>query len=376
MQLIKALVLEDYNQSPRIECVELEDPGPREVHVSIHAAGVCHSDWHVVTGTLPLPVPMVLGHEASGTVTAIGPAVSRVRPGDRVVISWIPACGQCFWCVNGQFELCESANHGAVHGELTSGSGRLKWRGSPLYPFSLAGTLAEAVVVPESATTLIPPDMPWDEAALLGCAVQTGVGAAIRSPIQPGDTVVVIGLGGVGQNVVQGARIRGAARIIAVDPVSWKREWARQFGATDVIDPEADNPLNAILDLTHNRGADVAFEVVGQPELIALAFNSVRRGGTAVVVGVPAPHHDVTLNAFALPSQEKTLTGSWYGGSYPPRDVPRLIQLWQQGKLLLSPLITRHYRLEDAPVALRDLIQGRIIRGMVWPSSEQEHPPS
>ncbi len=364
-ELIAALVVRDYGERPRVERVSLSPPRAGEVRVQIRTSGICHSDLHAISGTLPLPMPIVLGHEASGVVTRIGPGVGRVKPGDRVVVTWIPSCGRCFWCVNGQPELCEEANRGSVEGTSTDGDSHLSWQGEPLYPFSWAGTLADAVVVPESAVIPIAADVPWDEAALLGCAVQTGVGAALHSPIRAGDTVLVIGLGGVGQNIVQGARIAGAARILAMDPVAAKRELALTLGATDAIDPAADDPLTAVLDLTGDRGVDVAFEAVGQPDLIALAFNAVRRGGTAVAVGVPSPELDLTVNAFAFPSQEKTLTGSWLGGSYPPRDIPRLIELWRSGRLQLSPLLSRPFRLSEAPAALDALAHGQILRGIV-----------
>ena len=364
-ELIAALVVRDYGERPRVERVSLSPPRAGEVRVQIRTSGICHSDLHAISGTLPLPMPIVLGHEASGVVTRIGPGVRRVKPGDRVVVTWIPSCGRCFWCVNGQPELCEEANRGSVEGTPADGDSHLSWRGEPLYPFSWAGTLADAVVVPESAVIPIAADVPWDEAALLGCAVQTGVGAALHSPIRAGDTVLVIGLGGVGQNIVQGARIAGAARILAMDPVAAKRELALTLGATDTIDPAADDPLTAVLDLTGDRGVDVAFEAVGQPDLIALAFNAVRRGGTAVAVGVPSPELDLTVNAFAFPSQEKTLTGSWLGGSYPPRDIPRLIELWRSGRLQLSPLLSRPFRLSEAPAALDALAHGQILRGIV-----------
>lgn len=364
-ELIAALVVRDYGERPRVERVSLSPPRAGEVRVQIRTSGICHSDLHAISGTLPLPMPIVLGHEASGVVTRIGPGVRRVKPGDRVVVTWIPSCGRCFWCVNGQPELCEEANRGSVEGTPADGDSHLSWQGEPLYPFSWAGTLADAVVVPESAVIPIAADVPWDEAALLGCAVQTGVGAALHSPIRAGDTVLVIGLGGVGQNIVQGARIAGAARILAMDPVAAKRDLALTLGATDAIDPAADDPLTAVLDLTRDRGVDVAFEAVGQPDLIALAFNAVRRGGTAVAVGVPSPELDLTVNAFAFPSQEKTLTGSWLGGSYPPRDIPRLIELWRSGRLQLSPLLSRPFRLSEAPAALDALAHGQILRGIV-----------
>lgn len=366
MPTIRALVLEDYGMDPIVTDITIDPPGPSDVAVRLIASGVCHSDWHAVTATLPLPVPMVLGHEGSGVVEAVGEAVTRVHPGDHVVLHWVPMCGTCYWCRHGQPELCEEANYGAVHGAMRAKAPHLHWKNAPLYPFSLTGTLAERAVVPENGVTRIPEAMPWDEAALLGCAVLTGTGAAFHAPIRQEDTVLVVGLGGVGQNIVQGARIQGAGRIIAVDPVAWKRSLALRLGATHALDPLDTDPLTAVLALTGDRGVDVAFEAVGRPELLALAFNACRRGGTAVSVGVPAPHEDITLNAFAFVSQEKTLTGSWYGGSYPPRDIPRLIGMWREGTLQLRPLITHAYTLDQAPVAFQHLLDGTSLRGVVW----------
>jgi S-(hydroxymethyl)glutathione dehydrogenase/alcohol dehydrogenase len=364
---IRALVLADYDEVPQVESVMLRGPGPGEVRVAIRSSGVCHSDLHALSATLPLPVPMVLGHEASGVVLETGPGVTGVTAGSPVVVTWVPACGHCFWCVSGQPELCEEANRGAVQGTGREGTTHLSRGEEELYPFSWAGTLAEQVVVPEAAVVALPVDMPWDEAALLGCAVQTGVGAAFHAPVGPGSSVLVVGLGGVGLNIIQGARIMGATAIIGADPVRAKREAALALGATQVVDPGATDTLSAVLALTQDRGVDVAFEAVGSPDLLQMAFNAVRRGGTAVAVGVPAPHLELTLNAFSFPSQEKTLTGSWLGGSYPPRDVPRLARLWESGALRLAPLISAPYTLEDAPQALRDLAEGRVIRPVVHP---------
>ena len=363
---MEALLLPDYGADPVVTTVELTPPGPGEILVRVVVSGVCGSDVHAVNGTLPLPVPLVLGHEGAGLVEEVGEGVTRVAPGDRVVLHWIPSCGECFWCRHDQPELCEAANHGAVHGALPSRSSHLSWQGDEAYAFSMTGTLARYAVVPESGLTPIPDDIPWDEAALLGCAVLTGTGAAFRSPVSAGDAVLVIGLGGVGQSIVQGARIAGATRIIAVDPVPFKRATALTLGATMVVDPEVTDPLDAVLALTDDRGVDVAFEAVGRPDLIALAFNAVRKGGTAVAVGVPAPNEEVTVNAFAFPSQEKTLTGSWYGGAHPALDVPRLLNLWRRGELRLKPLLTRSYDLADAAQAVRDLADGVLVRGAVW----------
>ncbi len=364
-RLIRAAILPDYDQPIEVTTVTLDAPQHGEVLVRLVAAGVCHSDGHVVTGHLPLPTPIVLGHEGAGVVEEVGMGVTHLRPGDRVMVSWIPACGHCWWCVNGQPELCEQANTSAVSGERPDGSTRLHWHNAPLYPFSSAGTWAEAAVVPATSVVPIPDHLPYAEAALLGCAVQTGVGAALRSPLRPGDTVAVIGCGGVGLNIIQGARIRGASTILAVDPAAENRELALIMGAHHAINPAQEDALTAVLDLTDDRGVDVAFEAVGQPELIALAFAAARRGGTAIAVGVPTPNATVSVNAFAFASQEKTLTGSWFGGSYAPRDVPRLIALWERQQLQLTSLIRRQYSLDAAGEALYQLLHHPAGRNLI-----------
>lgn len=365
---IRAAVLPDYGQPIEIADVEIEPPGPTEVLVEMRASGVCRSDWHAIRGQLPLPVPLVLGHEGAGIVREVGVNVDRVKVGDRVVLSWIPSCGHCTYCVNGQPELCDQANDAAVDGTLPSGHTRVHWRSKPVSVFSTTGTLADMAVVSVNSVVPIPAAMPFEEAALLGCAVQTGVGAALHSPIKPGDSIAIIGAGGVGLNIIQGAKILGATEILVVDPSYPTHDLARAFGATHIINPDTDNALLAILDLTNDRGVDVGFEAVGNAELLALAFNAVRKGGTAVAVGVPAPNDAITLNAFAFVSQEKTLTGSWYGASYPMRDIPRLCTLWNSGQLRLSPLIQRRYALKEVAQAFEDLAQARGGRSViVWP---------
>lgn len=363
---ISAAVLFDYGRPVEVSTLSLGDPGAGEVLVEMRASGVCHSDWHAVTGHLPLPLPLVLGHEGAGVVRAVGPGVSRVVPGDRVILSWLPACGQCARCLDGQPELCQRANDVAVNGELLTGTTRLMTTdGAAASVFSSTGTLADFVVVSEASAIPIPAAMPFEEAALLGCAVQTGVGAAFHAPIRPGDAVLVVGVGGVGLNIVQGARIRGAARIIAVDPSEANRQLARELGATEVVNPVDGNPLLAILDLTGDEGVDVAFDAVGRADLLALAFNAARKGGTAVAVGVPEPNESVELNAFAFVSQEKTLTGSWYGSGFPPRDIPRLGALWQAGLLRVAPLIQRRYSLRDVNRAFDDLVAAKGGRSVI-----------
>lgn len=362
---MRAAVAVEYGDPVRVEQVELAPPEAGEVLVEMKAAGICRTDWHVLRGALPLPVPMVLGHEGAGIVREVGPGVVAPRVGDAVVCSWVGACGRCRRCLGGQPELCERANQAAVDGTLTGGHFRTFWHGKPIATFSATGTLAEWVVVSEQNVVPISRQMAWEEAALLGCAVQTGVGAAFHAPMAMGDTVLVIGAGGVGLNIVQGSRLRGASAIFAADPSSAARGLALELGATEVIDPDAEDLLTAVLDRTRDEGVDVAFEAVGRPDLIATAFAAARRGGTAIVVGVPEPHQAIDLNAFAFVSQEKTLTGSWYGGGHPGRDLSRLLRLIGSGQLKVAPLIRRRYTLEEVGMAFRTLADGEGGRSVV-----------
>lgn len=370
MTKVRALVLREVDVPPEVEVLDLDGPGPGEVQVEIRASGVCRSDLHVLDGVLPLPLPIVLGHEASGVVTAVGPGVTEVTVGTAVVISWIAPCGQCFWCREGQTELCQWAQETSVRG--VAGGRRTPFLSGnhPVYPFTQAGTLAESTVVPVSAVTPIPPGTPWAVAALLGCGVLTGIGAAWNAPVRPGDTVAVVGGGGVGLSILQGALLAGACFVAVVESVAWKRDLAWQMGAGYVMDPAEGQPLDALLTLTDGRGVDVAFDAVGGRDTLALAFNAARRGGKAVAVGVTAPHEEITLNAFAFPSGEKTLTGSWYGSAKPRRDIPRLLNLWRHGRLQLDPLVSHRDGMESAPGALDDLASGRVVRAVVWPQGQ------
>ncbi|HVB09051.1 MAG TPA: Zn-dependent alcohol dehydrogenase [Bacillota bacterium] len=366
---VRAVVLREYGEPVRVERLRLLPPGPGEVRVRIAASGVCHTDLHVVTGDLPLPLPMVLGHEGAGVVEAVGPGVTTPAVGQTVVVSWMPSCGECFWCATGRPDLCERAAYAAARGILPGGGTRwLDQQGEPVYQFSAAGTMAEAAVVPAACALPVPADVPPTSAALLGCSVLTGTGAALRTGrVRPGEQVAVFGAGGVGLQVIQGARIAGATRIIAVDRLPERRAMALRLGATDAVDPSEVDPVLAVLDLTGGRGADCAIEAVGTPETIAAAFNSARRGGRAVVVGVCPPAADVCINAFALPSQGKTITGCWYGESDPARDLPDLVEHYRAGRLRLDELVTRRFALEEAQAAFAAMTSGASPRAVLVP---------
>jgi S-(hydroxymethyl)glutathione dehydrogenase/alcohol dehydrogenase len=361
-----ASVLADYGQLGE-EFLELDDPGPGEVAVRMRAAGVCHSDYHVFSGDLPLPTPMVLGHEGAGEVLSVGPGVTSVRPGDLVVLSWLPACGRCAFCLTGRPELCRVPATAAEHGTLPGG--RTPFRragGEPVYQFSLTGAFAEVTVVPEAGVVRLPPGTDLEAAALLGCSVLTGTGAVWRTAgVRPGEAVAVFGAGGIGLNVLQGATLVSASPRIAVDVSDQRLEAARAFGATHVVHAERRSALDAILELTGGEGVDAAFEAIGRPETIAAAFNATRPGGRAVVIGVAPPHVEVALNAFAFPSQEKTLTGCWYGQSSPARDVPPLLRLHAEGRLQLRPLVSGRYGLARLGEAFGAMLDGSVNRALI-----------
>ena len=364
---VAAAVLADYEEL-RVERLELDAPGPGEVLVRLRAAGVCHSDYHVFTGDLPLPTPMVLGHEGAGVVEAVGAGVRAVAPGDAVVLSWLPACGRCPRCLAGRPELCRVPALAAEHGTLPDG--RLPFRrpgnGEPVYQFSLTGTFAERTVVPEAGVVRLPPGTDLEAAALLGCSVLTGTGAAWRTAaLRPAESVAVFGAGGVGLNVLQGARLVAAFPRIAVDVHADRLAAARAFGATHVVDASSASAVDAVLDLTEGEGVDAAFEVVGRPETMAQAFNVTRPGGRTVVVGVAPPNAEIALNAFAFPSQERTLVGCWYGQSSPARDIPPLLRLHQAGLLQLHGLISRRYSLAQLPQAFEAMLSGAVNRALL-----------
>jgi NDMA-dependent alcohol dehydrogenase len=341
----QAAVLYDYNQPLSIETVELASPTDDQIVVRVAATGVCHTDLSVLRGALPYPPPVVLGHEGAGVVEEVGRAVSGLRPGDHVVLSTIPACGRCHYCGLGQPHLCDRDLNAAMAGQQIG----FHRDGVDIARFCGLGSFAGRIVVSADAAIRIDDDIPLERACLVGCAVVTGVGAAINTArVQPGDTVAVFGCGGVGLNVIQGAALAGAARIIAVDVVAPKLEAARRFGATDVLDVRGvDESSDEVRALTNGLGVDIAFEAIGAPAVIRQAFLSTRRGGKAVVVGVAPFGAEVTLPACMLPLDERSLVGSLYGSANMKRDVPRLLDLYRRGRLKLDELVSREIPLTE-----------------------------
>lgn len=350
------------------EDVEVAPPGPGEVRIKTGASGVCHSDLSVQNGTIPLPTPIVLGHEGAGTVVEVGDGVTNVEPGDHVVLSFVPSCGECYTCRRGQNYLCEKSQM-AVMGGLLDGTTRLSSNGAPLFQMAMCGTFSDETIVPAISVVKIDKDIPLKVAALIGCGVLTGVGAALNTAsIREGDTVAVLGCGGVGLNVIQGAVIAGASEIIAIDTFDSKLDMAKSFGATATVKAGegGTDPVAAVMDLSGGRGADVTFEVIGLGPTMEQAVNMARTGGEVVLVGVP--RMDVMLNlpaAFTFLYLNKSIKGCWYGSSVVQRDVPKLLGLYQEGRLKLDELISREIAVDGINGAFEAMQTGEVARSVV-----------
>jgi S-(hydroxymethyl)glutathione dehydrogenase/alcohol dehydrogenase len=363
---MKAAICYERNQPVRVEEVSLEGPRRDEVRVRLVATGVCHSDWSLVTGILPARLPCVLGHEGAGVVEEIGEGVVGLAPGDKVVLAWVTPCGRCFYCRLAKPHLCEVGERINKTNRMPDGTTRVRKDGVDLNVFSAIGTMAEAAVVPAAAAVKLPPDAPLDKCALLGCAVTTGVGAVFNTAqVAPGSSVAVFGAGGVGLNVVQGAAIAGAERIVAVDAQAGKLELAVKFGATDVVDARSADPVEAIRALTGGRGCDYVFEAIGNKRTVEQAYEATRKAGTCVVIGLGSIKESISLNLFFLPLLEKRLLGCWYGSADVHRDIPRLLALYRAGKLKLDALVTRTYPLERINEAFADMNSGANARGVI-----------
>jgi NDMA-dependent alcohol dehydrogenase len=361
----RAVVCRELNQPVVVETVEVESPHRDEVMVKIGACGVCHSDFSATNGTIPLPPPLVLGHEAAGVIEEVGEGVREVAVGDSVVIAWVPMCGRCRYCTVGRPALCDVGLRTGT--TLPDGTHRFTDAdGRPLNHFAGVGVMAEYATVHKDSVVVIGADVPLDKAALVGCAVMTGVGAALNTAkVEAGSSVVVFGAGGIGLNVIQGAALAGADAIIAVDLEDKKLELAQSFGATHVINPGREgDPLKRIRELTRG-GADYGFECIGLGATIEQTYAAIGKGGTAVVVGVAGPTETVTLGAFTIPFTEKTLTGSMYGSGRPRVDFPRLLSLYKAGRLKLDELVTSTYGIEEAPRAFDDMRAGLNARGVI-----------
>lgn len=361
----KAVVCREWNKPVVVEEVTVESPRRGEVMVKIAACGVCHSDLSATNGTIPMPPPTVLGHEAAGTIVEVGEGVSELTVGDPVVISWIAICGKCRYCVMGRPALCDNGQRAAM--TLPDGTRRVKDKsGNELNHFAGVAVMAEYATLPVENIIKIDASVPLDKAALVGCAVMTGVGAAINTAkVEPGSSVAVFGAGGIGLNVIQGAALAGASTIIAVDMADKKLEMAQQFGATHVVNPSSDGDAVQKIIALSGGGADYAFEAIGLPATIQQTYACVRKGGTAVVVGVAKMMDQVQLGAFMMPFQEKVLTGSMYGSARPSTDFPRLLDLYKAHRLKLDELVTATYKIEDINRAFDDMQHGVNARGVI-----------
>ena len=360
---MKAALLEAPGQPLHVcDDLEIAEPGPGQVRVRVSHCGVCRSDLSIVDGTFPSSLPIVLGHEAAGVVEDVGPHVEGLAPGDPVVLSACPPCGSCYWCVRGEASVCVNTL-GIQTNTFPDGSTGLSRGGERVYRGLNLAAFAEYVVCPASGAVKISADVPLEIACLIGCAVQTGVGAVLNTArVEEGATLLVMGLGGVGLSVVQGARLAGAARILASDPLAERRDAAKALGATDLLDPAQEDVVARAREIT-GVGVDYAFETAGRGALIQAALGAVRNGGTAVCVGAPPLDEAVDLGPAAIfVITGKRLVASVLGGSNSPREIPRLVDFWRAGRLDLEALVTARRPLEEINEAMDDLRAGRGVR--------------
>lgn len=361
---MRAAVLYQWNEPFKVEPVELQDPREGEVLVKLAASGVCHSDLSIQRGILPMVPPLIFGHEGAGIVEKVGPGVTSVRKGDHVVLTWLYSCGFCRDCGRGRPHLCDRANMASVNGAMLDGTTRFRVNGEDMRHW--VGSFSEYTVVPEQAAVRIRDDVPLDRACLVGCGVMTGVGAAMNTAkVQPGDTVAVIGCGGVGLNVIQGAAICGAEKIIAVDKVDRKLALAKTFGATHTVNPGDGDLADQIRACNGGAGVDFCFEVVGHTGVIQSAFNALRRGGSLVIVGVPPFGSEISVMAAVFPLEERNILGSYYGSPRFRYDMPRILDLYMAGKLRLDELVSRRLSLDEINTAMEIMESGEVARSVI-----------
>lgn len=341
-----------------VDDMEVLPPGPTDVTIKIEATGVCHSDLHAMNGSLPQGAPFVPGHEGAGIISEVGDAVTDLAVGDHVIVAWSPPCGKCNNCVERkQPHLCVMIQF------AIAGTPKFKRGDTDVYGMAGTGTFAEYLTVPQEAAIKIDDDVPFEIASLIGCGVSTGVGAAINTAkVKPGSTVVVFGCGGVGISAIQGAKVAGAAIIVAVDLVDAKLEMAKEFGATHACKPDALGPLQA--ELTGD-GFDYAFEAIGLPQTMRAAFDAVRRGGTACVIGVGAMDKEVSFNGFELFFSEKNFMGSYYGSVDVRSDFHKLLRLWKAGQLDLEGMISKRMKIDEINDAFDAMKKGEVIRTVI-----------
>lgn len=361
----RAAVFNGVGQPMTLDTLEMDALQPTDVLVRLRASGLCHTDLEVIQGTLGYPVPIVLGHEGAGIVEAVGRAVASVKVGDHVICSWNPSCGQCFYCQRATPILCEPFKKHEPQGRLLDGSIRMHRDGQPVHHYFVTSTHAEYTVLPASGAIAIDKQMPFDRACLIGCGVMTGIGAVVRKArVEPGASVLVIGCGAVGLNAVQGARIAGAATIIATDLDPVRRALSTTFGATHTVDAGSPDVLEQVRALTAGRGADHVFEAAGHPSAFRLSVEAVRPAGQVVWLGKLNVDRELSLRWGSLMG-EKRIVRSSYGDALPRRDFPWLVSLYLDGRLMLDELITRRIGLDQINDGFAAMARGEGLRTVI-----------
>ncbi|EHI14022.1 NDMA-dependent alcohol dehydrogenase [Mycolicibacterium thermoresistibile] len=364
----KGALLWELNSPFRVDEIDVGDPVEDEVQIRLHAAGMCHSDYHLTTGATPIGLPALGGHEGAGVITKVGKNVTGLQEGDHVILAFIPSCGQCQPCLRGHRSLCD---RGAVllgGKAIADGTSRVRAGSTEVSPMNLLGTFAPYMTVHKDSVVKIDPEVPFETAAIMGCAVPTGFGSATNvAQVQPGETVVIVGVGGIGLSALQGAVISGAKHVIAIDPVEFKRDTALKFGATHVFSSMAE-AINPVLELTHGFMAEKTIIAVGEMrgEYIEEAMTLTAKTGTCVVTGMGAMTDvDVKLNLFLFTMLQKTLKGNIFGGGSSHVETPRLVALYKSGLLKIDEMVTNTYRLEDINQGYQDMLDGKNIRGVI-----------
>jgi alcohol dehydrogenase (nicotinoprotein) len=363
----RAAILRGTGQDFEITELDLDGPKTGEVLIRYVAAGLCHSDEHLRHGDIVPRFPLVGGHEGAGVIEAVGEGVTRLAPGDHVICSFLPVCGHCRWCSTGKSNLCDMGAT-ILDGVLPDGTYRFHKDGEDLGGMCMLGTFSEYSVISENSAVKVDPDLPLDKVVLIGCGVPTGFGSAVHAAAtEPGDTIAIYGIGGIGINAVQGAALAGARNVIAIDPIALKRETAEKLGATHSA-ATAEEAQQLITELTRGVGADKAIVTVGvvDSEVVTNAFNAIRKGGTVVVTGLADPSKTtIEISGAILTLFEKRIQGSLFGSGDPFHDIPRMVELYQSGDLKLDELITTTYTLDQVNQGYEDLIAGKNIRGVI-----------
>ena len=362
---ITAVTLDHIGGPVQVETLDLADPLDGEVLVKMGASGICHSDQHVVTGQHAAGLPCVLGHEGAGEVVAVGPQVTAVKPGDRVALNWVPSCKACFFCERDQHHLCPVITQRIFTGYMADGTSRISRSGQPILHYSGISTWADHMVVPEECCQILDPEVPYEVAAVVGCAVATGVGAALHcGDISPGDSVVVVGAGGVGLSAVMGAALAEAGQIIAVDREPSKKHLSIDLGATHFVEADTD-ALGKVIELTAGGGADVVIEAIGSSALQEQWLEAVRPGGTMVLVGVPSISDSTKFVSANLIRSGKTIKGSYYAATDPGQAIEDLCSAFLEGRLPVDRLISKQVRIEDIQDAIDAMLTGSEGRSVI-----------